>query len=144
MMYFISYAQPRYNKSTLKLQIIKKVLLRERKRHTEHRVASARYAALSPERVGGSPSSPGWGVPPSAGWVPPCPELEWGTLPHQLDEVPTHPESWTVGQTYNCENITSHHTTYRVVKIHQAGLYFILQSDCSIAKLGPVVKRKAC
>ena len=59
----------------------KKVLLRERKRHTARRVASARYAALSPDERGGCvyisspglggvphpviffPSSPGWGYP---------------------------------------------------------------------------------
>ena len=40
----------------------KKVLLRERKRHTVRRVASARYAALSPDG--------GWGVP--------RPVLDWG------------------------------------------------------------------
>ena len=41
----------------------KKVLLRERKRHTAHCVTSARYADLFPEGWGGgfTPSSPWWG-----------------------------------------------------------------------------------
>ena len=40
----------------------KKILLRERKRHTDRRVASAQFADLSPERGGGStPSSSGLG-----------------------------------------------------------------------------------
>ena len=53
----------------------KKVLLRERKRHTAHRVASARYAALSNGGGGGTPSNPGWGVP--------HPVLYWG-VPHPV------------------------------------------------------------
>ena len=48
-------------KSLLKYPEHKKVLLRERKRHTARRVASARYATLG---GGGTPSSHGgWGVP---------------------------------------------------------------------------------
>ena len=52
-----------------------KVLLRERKRQTARRVASARYAALSPDGgipepdlygEGGTPSSPGWAGTPSS------------------------------------------------------------------------------
>ena len=77
-----------------KYQKNKKVLLRERKRHTAHRIASTRYAALSnPDLVGGvpwvppdhpdlveggTPSRPGQGVPR----VPPSsipPKLGWGT-----------------------------------------------------------------
>ena len=80
----------------------KKVLLRERKRHTTRRVASARYATLSPDMGrggtpfnpggggGGTPSSPGgeypicldlgWGTPSSAGWGTPL-DLGWGTPP---------------------------------------------------------------
>ena len=41
----------------------KKVLLRERKRHTTSRVASAHYAALSNGRGGVTPSSHGGGYP---------------------------------------------------------------------------------
>ena len=42
----------------------KKVLLRERKRHTARRVASTRYAALSGGGTQGTPpSTPGQGVP---------------------------------------------------------------------------------
>ena len=73
----------------------KKVLLRERKRHTARRVASTRYAALSnPDLVGGgTPSRPGQGgVPPThhpdlvGGGTPgiPTPTIQtWsGGLPH--------------------------------------------------------------
>ena len=57
----------------------KKVLLRERKRHTAHRVASARYAALSHGWGGGTPHHPDlvWGGP----WVPPPSKLRLGTPP---------------------------------------------------------------
>ena len=64
----------------------KKVLPRERKRHTARRVASAHYAALSNVWWGGvpqvppPPSKPGWGVP----WVPPTIQT-W-------DGVPPRPE----------------------------------------------------
>ena len=40
----------------------KKVLLHEGKRHTARSVVSARYTVLSPDG-GGTPFSPGWGVP---------------------------------------------------------------------------------
>ena len=86
----------------------KKVLLRERKRHTARRIASTCYAALShPDLVGrypiqtwsgGTPSRPGWGVPwvlptiqtwSGVPQVPPTiwtwdgepPDLRWGTTP---------------------------------------------------------------
>ena len=77
----------------------KKVLLRERKRHTARRVASARYAALSHGgRGGGYPIQPWvWGYPiqswlregypdvtpphPDMGWGTPHPDLGWGTKP---------------------------------------------------------------
>ena len=76
----------------------KKVLLRERKRHTARRVASARYAALSPNLGGGGypiqswtgepcklgyphlswPETwPGWGVYPISG-------PGWGSTPSQI------------------------------------------------------------
>ena len=81
----------------------KKVLLRERKRHTARRVASARYAALSNGWVGGGVPHPVMGgvplhpdlgqdtPPPTQTWhgVPPRPgtgydphqDLGWGTPP---------------------------------------------------------------
>ena len=77
----------------------KKVLLRECKRHTGHRVASAHYADLSPDG-GSTPSSPGWGTPSSPGQrgypiqssmgVPPSTiqssmEVPCGNPPHQQD-----------------------------------------------------------
>ena len=74
--------------NTLKTKNIKnkKVLLRERKRHTAHRVASARYADLS---WGGVPRlrSGGGGVPiPCPGGYPvPCPR---GVTPSQVQRVP--------------------------------------------------------
>ena len=47
----------------------KKVLLRERKRHTARHVASACFADLSPDGGGDTPSSPRWrGTPSSLGW----------------------------------------------------------------------------
>ena len=93
---------PKYNK---------KVLLRERKRHTAHRIASAHYAALcnggtpsqvwggTPSQVGGYPISgqggypiSGRGVHPSQVWgvprvPPPPPGQTW-------DGVPPRPERW--------------------------------------------------
>ena len=60
----------------------KKVLLRERKRHTTRRVTSARYAALS-NGEGGTPSSPRWGVPH---WV-----LAMGDTPSSPDQGVSHP-----------------------------------------------------
>ena len=80
----------------------KKVLLRERKRHTTCRIASARCAALSPDEEGVPQSVLARGLPhpvldtPSqvqAGGTPSqvCPDLEWGT-PYYLDGVPP---TWT-------------------------------------------------
>ena len=72
----------------------KKVLLRERKRHTAHHVASTRCAALfggyleySPRPGMGYPPNLGPGTPPDLGlgtpqtwdWVPPYLDLRWGT-----------------------------------------------------------------
>ena len=73
----------------------KKVLLRERKRHTACRVASARFAYLSPYGGGGAARVPnqswmGMGTPSilifdgvtphlSAGWGTPHLDLRWGT-----------------------------------------------------------------
>ena len=64
-----------------KLQAKKKFLLRERKRHTARRVASVRYAVLSPDAFlspvlgvprGTPPSGPGMGYPhPDLRWVLP-------------------------------------------------------------------------
>ena len=85
----------------------KKVLLRECKRHTVRRIASGRYAALSPDWGGGgeghpypdldggphvSPSGPGMGYPLSG------PEI--GLPPHQEGwgcPRPTHPQSGRMG-----------------------------------------------
>ena len=91
---------------------------RDRKRHTARRVASARYAALSPDRVrgvypiqswmgvGGTPSSPGQGgTTSSPGWgyprVPP-PLFSPGM------GYPPPPEMWTD----TCENSTFPNTSY--------------------------------
>ena len=104
----------------------KKVLLRERKRHTARRIASGRYAGR-----GGTPSSHGGGVPPSShgggypipglvGGVPqpvprvtcpPHPDLRWGTPSpiHRpwMGYVPTHlPPPHKCEQT---ENVTFPH-----------------------------------
>ena len=58
----------------------KKVLLRERKRHTARRVASTRYAALSnPDLVGGNPSRPCQG---GTLGTPHHPDLVGGQVPH--------------------------------------------------------------
>ena len=78
----------------------KRVLLRERKRHTACRIASAHFADLSPDRGGGggwgyhiqswmggvTASSPGWGVPHPVfdGGGVPHPVLN-GVLHHVLD-----------------------------------------------------------
>ena len=69
----------------IKRIVHKKVLLRERKRHTAHRVASARYAAPPPT---------------------PTPDLGQGTPPppQTWDGVPPPPRNG--GQS---ENITFHH-----------------------------------
>ena len=71
----------------------RKVLLRERKRHTAHHVASARYAALSPGGGGPYPIQ-SWmgGGTPSQVWMGgvthqvldegyPIPDLDWGVPP---------------------------------------------------------------
>ena len=67
----------------------KKVLLRERKRHTARRVSSARYAAhgMGTPR----PSRPGRG-----GYLgTPCPDLGWGTPLQTWDGVPPpHVQTW--------------------------------------------------
>ena len=59
----------------------KKVLLRERKRHTARRVASARSVAVS--GAGSTPSRLGWGgVPYPQDWgTPPPPERTWEQRP---------------------------------------------------------------
>ena len=72
----------------------KKVLLRERKRHTARRVASTRYAALSnPDLVGGVPHPDlvgGYpGYPPELGWG--TPRTGMGYPPQTLNWVPPRP-----------------------------------------------------
>ena len=67
----------------------KKVLLRERKMHTARRVASARYAALFPDKGVPHPVL-GRGTPgytPILTWGYPLPHLDlgWGTPLHLLD-----------------------------------------------------------
>ena len=95
----------------------KKVLLRERKRHTVRSVESARYAALSPDErgrggrgYGVTPSSPGQGeypevplhldldgvLPPTWTWdgiVPP--PWTWDGVPPHLDLGWGSPSVWT-------------------------------------------------
>ena len=73
----------------------KKVLLRERKRHTAHRVASARYA--DPSRGGtrshvqGGTQSQVWGIPsPRSGGV--TQSQVWGGTQSQVQGLP-HPMS---------------------------------------------------
>ena len=106
--FFMLYAQKIF------LNLNKKVLLRERKRHTASRVPSARYADLSPDREGGTPSSPltrqvphlvldwggtpcwdlGWGTPtygPGIGY--PHPDLGQGTPIQTWDGVPSLPSA---------------------------------------------------
>ena len=82
----------------------KKVLLRERKRHTARRVASARYAALSSGggRVtpGTPPSRPGQGYPgyhphhPDLAGVPPHPRPGMG-YPPTIQTWPGYPPTQT-------------------------------------------------
>ena len=106
----------------------KKVLLRERKRHTARRVASARYADLSPDEGGGGVPHPvSWmRVPPISTWdgvpliwiwdgVPhsgpgmgyPCLDLRWG-IPLCPDlGWGTHPPNR--GVTWQTENSTFPH-----------------------------------
>ena len=99
--------------SFLQIRKKKKVLLRERKRHTACRVASARYAALSPNGGGGTPgfppvqtwdevplpSRPGMGYPPSRPGM--------GYPPHQQERISpsagggTPAEVWTDTQSEN-------------------------------------------
>ena len=71
----------------------KTVLLRERKRHTAHRIASTGCSALSGGGYSGYPTLPGpgmgyppylglgWGTLPTLTWdgVPPYLDLGWGT-----------------------------------------------------------------
>ena len=101
----------------------KKVLLRERKRHIARRVASTRYAALSPDGGGGYPhlvlhrGTPTpiqfwWRVPP-IGWMGYPPSSGWGTS-HRLNGVPLPPPHRRCEQT---ENITFRHPWMRAVKI---------------------------
>ena len=98
--------------SPLEIMENKKVFLRECKRHTAHRVASAHYAALSHGWVGGTmgplppppPSRPdqGWGYPryhptiwPEMGYPPPS-KPEMGYPPPSRPEMgyplPSRPE----------------------------------------------------
>ena len=99
----------------MKVNVNKKVLLRERKRHTARRVASARYAALSngwgctpvlphhPDLAGYPPipgmgclppSRPGWGTHPPQGWgTPHHPDLA-GVPPHLRDGYPNTIKTW--------------------------------------------------
>ena len=81
----------------------KKVLLRERKRHTARRVAVA-IACYSRGGCLGTPPKMGWGTPPEIGWgtppykvgVPPVqgwiryprPRLDWVPPRSRLDRVP--------------------------------------------------------
>ena len=114
----LKHVQKAISRSLLRSQKIKhkKVLLRERKRHTAHRIASTRCAGLVGVGGGVAPLL-GKGVPPSAGWGTPLPgkgvptSAGWGTLPsagcgaplsagwgtpHQLDGVPL-PPTWEGG-----------------------------------------------
>ena len=99
----------------------KKVLLRERKRHTACHLASARYADLSPDGGGGgggTPSSlmgypqtgPGMGYPliswmgylcPDLGWGTPCPDLRWGNPHPDLEWGTPSIQTWD-GVTPSC------------------------------------------
>ena len=75
--------------------LTKKVLLRERKRHTVRCIASARYADLSPQGGGAVPHPVlDGGVTPILVLVPPsCPTPDpgWGTL-HQQDGGTPRPD----------------------------------------------------
>ena len=83
----------------------KRILLRERKRHTACHVASGRYAAVSPgggegtpiqSWAGGGTPIQSWigGAPCSSGWEVPHPVLSWmGVPPSGLDaRVPLCPD----------------------------------------------------
>ena len=87
------------NAENQKLKKNKKVLLRERKRHTARRVASARYAALSNWwGVGGTPSSSGWrGYPIQSrvgGVTPSSPDRGVGTPVQTLGAVLPPSAEW--------------------------------------------------
>ena len=107
----------------------KKVLLRERKRHTARRIASARFADLSPDGGGVPPSSLGWvgtGVLHLVldGGTLSTPDMGY-PLVQTLDRValsrpgmgypPPHPHlgwgnpPYKCERTDACENITSRH-----------------------------------
>ena len=76
----------------------KKVILRERKKHTVRHVASTRFAEMSPDWGGRVPHPVldrgvphqvlTRGYPPSAGWGTPCLDLGWGTPIQTWDGVP--------------------------------------------------------
>ena len=76
----------------------KKVLPRERKRHTDHYIASARYAALSSDGWGGggTPSSPALGGYPIPGLGRRCPiPGTWGVLhPRSEEGAPPSIQTW--------------------------------------------------
>ena len=113
--YFVVYGKNRFNK---------KVLLRERKRHTARRVVTTPFVVLTgyPPPPAGYPLPPGWtwqGTPPPrldlAGYPPPAgpgrvppPRC----LPHGiLGNVANHygiwvPPLWTDRRTDTCQNIT--------------------------------------
>ena len=83
----------------------KKVLLRERKRHTACRVASARYAGgvgggvPHPVMVGGYPIQSWWGGDPIQSWWGGYPiQSWWGGVPHPVMVVGGYPiQSWWWG-----------------------------------------------
>ena len=105
-----------------KLTFNEKVLLRERKKHTARRVASARYAAVSwggypiqfwmggypiQSWMGGYPIQTWDGVPPPCqlDGVSPCLDLGWST-PHQLDGVtPPGPQ---IGYPHQLDGVPPH------------------------------------
>ena len=118
-----------------KILLNKKVLLRERKRHTARSVASARYV----------PSWPGMGYPP-----PPRPDLGWCTpLPQTWDPEMGYPPPASVDRyTDWCQNITFPRTMYAGGKnkmfvgsslllqhiYHFSCAYFV--DDCSVHSVG--------
>ena len=82
--------------SFLLLYIHRKVLLRERKRHTARcvAVASACYFGVGGVTPG-TPPDMGWGTPPESGYPPiqgwgTPPDMGWGTPPSKVG-VPPHP-----------------------------------------------------
>ena len=114
--------QRRHHRTVWNVLFNKKVLLRERKRHTDRGISSTPSAVLS---LGGTPSQ-----------VPLCPYLAWGvpipgqgSIPSLVGEYPIrvpliltwsgvgyHPSPPPSGG--QSENITSCHTTYAVGKKH--------------------------